>query len=357
MPYKHILIYSAFFVIATVFSFLINGILLRFSKNLGMRNIDENQIRWASTSKPALGGISFYIIFLFSVSLISVVNPENRIMENKQFLGLLAAVTLAFLVGLADDAYNTRPYLKFSAQLTCGLLLASTGTYIKLFDSEFLNHTLTVIWVVGIMNSINMLDNMDAITSLVSFFIILNVLIIMLFLNGFDSFLFLILIGVMASIIGFLGYNWHPSKIYMGDTGSQFLGALLAAIGIVYLWNTPFDVEFKYQSKQILITLIVFLLPVADTTTVIINRLIKKQSPFIGGKDHTTHHLSYLGLNDKQVALLFISISLVSVLIACLIIYLNIWNNLFVIVCAIYLLIIAGALYGITKKANKLKKQ
>ncbi|MES2838107.1 MAG: MraY family glycosyltransferase [Bacteroidota bacterium] len=320
-----------------------------------MRNIDENQVRWASASKPALGGISFYIIFLFSVSFVGIVHSADTLIQNKQFLGILGTVTLAFMIGLADDAYNTRPYLKFSGQLTCGLLLASTGTYIHFFESDLLNYVVSVIWVIGIMNSINMLDNMDGITTNVSIFIIINAIVVLLAVNSFSSPFFLILIGLLGALIGFLYYNWNPSKIYMGDTGSQFLGALLGAVSIIYFWNTPFDLNSKIQLKQIVITALVFVLPIADTSTVVINRLLKKQSPFVGGKDHTTHHLSYLGFSDKQVALIFIAIATLSVIITFVISVLNIWNTLTVSLSLIYIISVVVGLY-LTTKVKRIPK-
>lgn len=320
-----------------------------------MRNIDETQIRWASASKPALGGISFYIVFLFSVSFVSILHSADILIENKQFLGILASATLAFMIGLADDAYNTRPYLKFSGQLTCGLLLAYTGTYINLFDSNLINYSISVLWVIGIMNSINMLDNMDGITTNVSIFIIINAIIILFALNSLSSPFFLILIGLLGALVGFIYYNWHPSKIYMGDTGSQFLGVVLAAISMIYFWNTPFDIVLKQQLKQIILTIVIFILPIADTTSVVINRLLKKQSPFVGGKDHTTHHLSYLGFSDKQVAFIFIAIAIISVIITFFISILNVWNIYIISLSIVYILVVVISLY-LTTKVKQVKK-
>ena len=339
-----------FFIVAFVFSVLINRLFLKFSKNLGMRNVDESIVRWETKSKPAFGGISFYIIFLLSISVYSVISADKSIFEKQQFLGLLLAASLGFIVGLADDAYNTRPYLKFSAQLICGILLISSGTYIQLFDNIYLNYSLTLLWVVGIMNSINMLDNMDAISSIVSIFIFLSGLYILIYIGKTNNIDFLIILGVLASILGFLIYNWHPSKIYMGDTGSQFLGVLLSAMGINYFWNTPFDAGYFSASKQIILTAIIFIVPLVDTTTVVINRLAKKQSPFIGGKDHTTHHLSYLGFNDRKVAILLGGLSFISFLMAVVIVNYKNWSTSMAFCFSAYFLTVFGLIYSTTKK-------
>jgi UDP-GlcNAc:undecaprenyl-phosphate/decaprenyl-phosphate GlcNAc-1-phosphate transferase len=227
-----------FFVSIAVFSFLLNGLLLKFSKTLGIRNNDETIIRWSPASKPALGGISFFICFLISVAGYAVFFSENTPLYNdKKLLGMLASSGIAFLMGLSDDAYNTKPLFKLLTQIICGIILILSGIYISFFEHNILNYFLTVVWVVGMMNSINMLDNMDAITAVVSSFVILAA-IALYFVHGNFSILHMImLVGVLASISGFLFYNWHPSKIFMGDTGSQFLGIFLASVGIMFFWN------------------------------------------------------------------------------------------------------------------------
>lgn len=347
--YSMIIFYLIFGVLATAFSFLLNGLFIKFSKNLGMRNVDENVIRWGSRSKPALGGISFFLNFLFAITFYFMLSHQHSILENVKFTGLMLAVTIGFLVGLADDAYNTRPLLKFSAQVLCGLILCFSGTYIQLFASNILNYFITVFWIVGIMNSINMLDNMDAITTTVSISIIISALIVLSALNSFESIEFIVLIGVLAALIGFLFYNWNPSKIYMGDTGSQFLGVLLGAMAITCFWNTPFDSATHSQTKQVILTLIVFIIPIIDTTTVTINRLGRGQSPFVGGKDHTTHHLSYAGFSDRQVAIIIGIISMFSCLITIWVLSIENWSFYNAALLAVYFLAIFGVLFYISK--------
>jgi len=256
------------------------------------------------------------------------------------------ATTVGFLLGLCDDAYNTSPILKLSTQILCGLILISTGTYINIFEANWLNYALTMVWVVGMMNSINMLDNMDSITTVVSISILGAILFTMLLAGNLGNPLIIIVIGVMASLIGFLYYNWYPSKMYMGDTGSQFLGVLLAALGIIFYWN---GVGFAGESTPIgrfISVSIIFALPIIDTITVSIKRIAKGGSPFVGGKDHTTHHISYLGLNDRQVGLVFVFLSLVSMVIAIIITnYIEYWRQTHTIGFGLYFLILFGILF------------
>lgn len=350
-------IYTVFFIGVVVFSLLINSIFLRFSKTLGIREKQGSVIvRWSSESKPALGGIAFYIIFLLSFTGYSTFYADGDITDNSAFTGLLTATALAFIMGLADDAYNTRPVLKFSVQVLCGIILIASGSCIELFETAWINYLITVLWVVGMMNSINMLDNMDAITTVVSLGILAAAL-LYLYMHGATATVdFFVLLGVFASLTGFLFYNWHPSKLFMGDTGSQFLGIFLAFVGIRFFWNAEDIAGNLYPTKQFVIALIVFILPIADTTSVVINRLARGNSPFVGGKDHTTHHLSYLGLSDSQVALTFAGLSLVSVFISYVLIkFFADWHNIYFFLFALYALLIFVTLF-VTTKMNKQKK-
>ena len=310
-----VLTYGLFFIACLAFSLIINNFLLKFAKTLGIRNTSETIIRWSGTSKPSLGGISFFIIFLFSLIIVSFLFADDGNFFNLGTLGILLAVTAGFLLGLFDDAYNTRPLLKFFTQLICGVILIITGTYIQIFDNNFLNYLLTLFWVVGIMNSINMLDNMDGITTVVSTGILVAVFLGMFLVAGFENPLIVIVLGTIASLVGFLYYNWNPSRMFMGDTGSQFLGIILAAFGINCLWN---GMSLQTEGPAIMrffAVITLFALPIIDTTTVSIKRILRGSSPFVGGKDHTTHHLSYLGLTDRQVAWVFVFLSAVSIIL------------------------------------------
>ncbi len=344
IPQEHyLLILALVFIFTLVFSMLFNTILLRFASTLGIRENVYTISRWSASQKPALGGITFFISFLISVSFHSIFFSNfESIFNNLQALGVLATVCIAFLMGLADDAYNTKPFLKFLVQAFCSVILIFTNNYIQITSYEVFNYILTFLWVVGIMNSINMLDNMDGITSSVSITIIACVFVSLKIgsdeLLLFDS---LLLIGVMGSLCGFLFHNWHPSRMFMGDTGSQFLGMFLAYFGIKYLWNsTDFNGE-HISAKQLSTVLIAFMLPLVDTTFVTISRLMKKKSPFVGGKDHTTHHLSYLGLSDSQVAFLFVGLGGFSVFLVLIINrFIDKWDHLYTAIFFAYFILL-----------------
>ena len=134
------IIYSAFFLTVVCFSLFINAIFLKFATTLGIREQEGAVIRWSNVSKPALGGISFYIAFLFSAACFAIFFEDTQLFQDKSALALLGTTVLAFLMGLADDAYDTKPMLKFGVQFLCGGILIFSENYIRLFDIEFLNY-------------------------------------------------------------------------------------------------------------------------------------------------------------------------------------------------------------------------
>lgn len=349
---------TGLFIFCFVFSILINYILLRFSETLGIRSKQFIQHRWSPTVKPSLGGISFYVIFLLAFIFL-ILSPGSNGLPGLQLVGLLIAASLAFLMGLADDAFNTMPLLKFIAQLFCSIILIFTGNGIHLFPNVFLNHALTIIWVIGIMNSLNMLDNMDGITTIVSAIICGFVIVLNITLRHSSSPVSLLSLGVLGALCGFLIFNFHPSKMFMGDTGSQFLGLFLAATGIEICWNNPIHnapASYPLPLINLIVVALVYLITLSDTTTVVINRLRAGRSPFVGGKDHTTHHLFFKGVTEKRIALLFCALGIGGAYLAYHLI-LNFSETLF-FVSIFYILFVFLFLYlnTILKKRGKTAK-
>jgi UDP-GlcNAc:undecaprenyl-phosphate GlcNAc-1-phosphate transferase len=185
---------------------------------------------------------------------------------------------------------------------------------------------------------------MDGITSITS----INICLFMIALNvskfntvGYISILNL---GVLGALCGFLIFNFHPSKMFMGDTGSQFLGLFLGTMGIDNCWNIalPETAQHLYIFNFVIVVL-VFLVPLTDTCTVIINRLRAGRSPFIGGKDHTTHHLFFKGITEKRIAILYFMLGILGITMA----YNLIFNFSFILlyVSIFYILVVFVTLY------------
>lgn len=348
---------SMIFIFIFILSIGLNSIFLKYVNSFGDRDIQnsDGQNRWGSRRKPSIGGIIFFILFLIGLICNLLVYPSSN---NLSYLfGLLLPITLGFVVGFFDDAYNTVPFLKFFGQLLCAILFIWNGLIINISTSETFNYLVTVFWVVGMMNSINMLDNMDGIVTSTTILTLLFCLFIpSIYQNNLD---FGINIVVVACLFGFLFYNWHPSKMYMGDTGSQFLGVFVAWITIKHAWGFKSPLT-NFHLEETLGPILLLIVPIIDTTTVVFRRIIRRQSPFIGGRDHTTHHLAILGLTDRQVVFALCSISFISgIMFLFFLKSLNIWSQSMTFgIIAFYLIIFSSIqfLYNKAIKKENIKK-
>lgn len=325
-------------------SFVLNLILLRFLRTLGTKDQKAKiEVRWSTQSKPTIGGMSFFFSFLIAVIFGLFINSSIGL----PLLFLCVAATMAFFMGLADDAFNTRPYFKLFVQIACAVLLIAGGFYARLFEAEWMNYLFSLFWIVGMMNSINMLDNMDGVSGGVSFSIFLGLGAVFLHLNM--VFLALIALCMAAGVLGFLFLNWKPAKLYMGDSGSQLLGVLLAALACAGPLNgVVLGISF-FQSLTLLVLL--FLLPISDTTLVTINRLRAGRSPMVGGRDHSTHNLSYLGIKDGQIALIYSLLTLLHAIIIFFVIRSH--ENYFYLSIVVYEVLAFAFLYAISRKNLK----
>ena len=318
-----------------------NKILLRFSKNFGVDSRQtQNLVRWASTSKPTTGGISFYITFLVASLVLVLLRPEGIDLTNR-FLALFLSGTLAFLIGFADDAYGTHPRAKFLGQVACGVILLAFDINIEFFglinaNLVFLDYILTVLWVAGMMNSLNMLDNMDGVTATIATTIALSSLNMIISLEGLGL-IFYVLVAIVGGFVGFLFWNWRPAKVYMGDTGSMFIGMVAAFFGIIYFWNIKATPDNISHLRMGLIPLMVFIVPIMDTTFVTVARLSRGTSPFVGGKDHLTHNLARLGVPEMLVP---VTLGIVSVISGALAFYayklIPEWRGFYSLLFALY---------------------
>ena len=310
--------YSTLILIASlVFVVSLLGYHLLLKRKISLKKKNDTGERFAAQTKPIWGGTVFFasvisaIICVFINGLLQYNTNESGIFTNGQlieFIALAVCCILAFGMGYIDDVNNFSPLFKLIFQLICSAILITTDVHIATSDNIFLNYALTVFWVVGIMNSINMLDNMDGISATTTLIILMGIFGIAFVENCFSD--QIILLFIITSLIAFLFWNWHPAKMYMGDNGSQLLGIMLAYFSIKFVWNSAGDIKgFNYS--QIIFIGMMFLVPLTDTTTVAVNRFLAGHSPFVGDRFHTTHCLAYKGLSIPQAVLLLDSITII----------------------------------------------
>ncbi len=303
-------------------------------------------VRFASQSKPIFGG------FIFLAGCISGILTNYFFVSDLTYFAYLIPIVIAFSAGLADDLYNTPPGFKLLTQVITGFAIYYSGIMPLYFNNTALDLLICILWTVTIMNSLNMLDNMDSITSSVSLIIILSAIVSgSLFGNNFHSISFAISLSV--ALLVFLFTNWHPAKMYMGDNGSQLLGAGVAIITLQSFAPQSFiqDETALYSLIGLIIALII---PLTDTATVSLNRIMDGKSPFVGDKNHTTHNLFYLGFQIRTIALIFIFLTFTTNIIAYLLLNGNISFSNNTAYILIFVLLISISLY-ITTKVSKRK--
>ena len=198
---------------------------------------------------------------------------------------------------------------------------------------------------------------MDGITGTTVFFTLLSCLLSCYFIgNSKEPYWIFTIVSMLGALIGFLRYNINPSKMFMGDAGSQFIGLFVAFFTIKYLWNLG-SITQNHSWVSLLITLTALTPAAADTLTVVINRLKAGKSPMVGGKDHTTHHLVYAGYSDRQVWYVFTLIGFLSFLLSVFIIYLVRHNSINIIpIFLLFFLVVFYLLFRNTLRYHEPKK-
>ena len=276
-------------IIIASFSTLLLGVALTLiaraaSHRVGMVAAPRND-RWHQQPTPLLGGVAIYATFVIGFLVFAPKLPGTY--------AILAGATLLFLTGLVDDAIHIKPYAKLVLQMIAAATLVFFGLHLPWGNYEWINDLLTIFWLVGMTNAINLLDNMDGLAGGIS--LISSVFLTITFLiNGQTSDAVLpALLG--GAVLGFLVFNLNPASIFMGDSGSMFLGFTLA--GTALLADTA---RFRSLTSVLLTPVLIMMLPIFDTCFVTVARKLSGRPISQGGRDHTSHRLVALGVSERR---------------------------------------------------------
>jgi UDP-GlcNAc:undecaprenyl-phosphate GlcNAc-1-phosphate transferase len=258
---------------------------------------------------------------------------------------VLGPALLLGLIGLWDDIRNLPPLPRFIAQTLAGVFTASillfTDNVGNPTGSSIFDSIITVVWIVGICNSINFFDNLDG--GAAGTVAISSTALAYLALSG-DQYLIAALSTVTAgATLGFLVWNKNPAKIYMGDAGALFLGVLLATLTVRFEPNT------QTQIGSYLIPILLLAIPILDTTIAVLSRVRRHLSTFQGGQDHLSHRLIRAGLSRRQAALILWTLSTFFAAVALLISTLNNAIETYVVTVATLLWVLLFTLFFKTK--------
>jgi len=273
-------------------------IVRRFAISREIYDLPNSSHKTHAEPIPYLGGVAI-VMGTIAVSYLALIAKDLTLKNLGLATSVIAPALILALVGLWDDMKNLRPFPRLIMQSTVGvgtaIFLLVTNTMGVPTGHVWLDGLITLIWIVGICNSINFFDNMDggaagtvAISSLALGY---------LGYQGGQYFVAAMSVVVAGSTIGFLLWNKSPARIYMGDAGALFLGVLIATLTIRF--HPHAQTKWTSFSTKILLLAI----PILDTSVAVTSRLLRKISPFQGGQDHLSHRLVRAGL-ERRIAVI-----------------------------------------------------
>lgn len=301
------------FAVAMVIAFLMTPPVKRFAMQVGAMDVPRDGRRVHDHPVPRMGGLAIFLGF--TVAMILFVSFTTQV------LGLMLGALIIAAMGAVDDIVNLRPWIKLSIQIVAALVAIRCGIIFNAVSNPnilsdvltipigSLSIPLTVLWIVGCTNAVNLIDGLDGLAVGVSAISSMTMLIVSLFVA--DPNTTFILAALCGACVGFMPFNMNPAKIFMGDVGSQFLGFVLACVSVMGLFKLHTVITF-------LVPVLAMAIPLADTVFAFCRRIVHGQSPFHADKGHFHHRLLAMGLNQKQAVAVLYGVSAVMGLVAVL---------------------------------------
>jgi len=236
---------------------------------------------------PLLGGLSLYVAFFAGVFFTT--------QSNNCMYGILIGGTILLVLGMLDDKLGMMPQMKLSGQILVALIAYKSGIKVATVEDYYLSMFFTVFWIVGITNAFNLLDNLNGLSAGIAG--IASVFFGVMALQNSQTYVAILSFALAGACFGFLKHNFPKAKIFMGDSGSMFLGFTLACIAVLGSWETD------KITLSLSLPILVLGYPIFDTTLVTILRIVEGRSIFLGGKDHSSHILASTGYKKKRAVL------------------------------------------------------
>lgn len=329
------------FIVSFAFTFATTPLVRRFAFKIGAIDIPKDNRRMHKKPTPRIGGLA--IIFGFTVATLCFAQPS------RQLYGTLAGAAIIAVMGVIDDCKNLPAKLKFVIQIIAALVVVFAGDIkIDVFTNpnflsdnpywvlpEWLSVTLTVIWIVFITNAVNFIDGLDGLAAGVSAIMSISLVFISIRVGEYSIAIFGI--ALMGSCFGFLPFNFNPAKIFMGDTGSTFLGFMLATLSIQGVFKSYAVISFA-------VPLLILGLPLFDALFAMIRRILRGQSPMTADRGHLHHRLVDMGFSQKQTVFILYAISGVLGITAVLLAESGVLRALLLVICVLILLLIGSML-------------
>lgn len=287
------------FILALAVAFAATPAVKMLAIRIKAVDVPRDSRRMHKTPIPRLGGLAIFLGFLVSILIFGRTGP--------QMAAILVGAILLVALGMVDDVVALKPGIKFLGQIVAALIPTLAGVVITRFTNPFsaggyfnleiFSIPVTILWIVGITNAVNFIDGLDGLACGVSAIATVTMFVIAVLYSEYQ--IALMMAALAGACLGFLPYNMNPAKIFMGDTGSMFLGYILAVTSIQGLFKFYAVISFA-------VPFILLGLPIFDTAFAIIRRLAHGQSPLQADRGHVHHRLIDLGFDQKQsVAILY----------------------------------------------------
>lgn len=278
---------------AALISFLATPIVKRMAYAVGAIDVPKDDRRMHSEPIPRLGGLAIAIAFLLTVVVLADLNEQIR--------GILFGAVIILVLGVVDDCVALRAVFKFLIQILAAYIVVRNGCSIRYLSNPFSDVgymdlgiwsvPITIIWIVAITNAVNFIDGLDGLACGVSAISAATLLVISLLIA--EGNVAVIVAALVGGCLGFLPYNFNPAKIFMGDTGSTFLGFILACLSIQGMFKLYAIISFA-------VPFLVLSIPIFDICFAILRRLAKGQNPMKADRGHIHHRLIDMGFSQKQ---------------------------------------------------------
>ncbi len=304
-------------ILAFIVAFSATPIAKKLAFKIGAVDIPKDNRRMHNKPIARLGGLAivagFFVAVLYNIVGSLYDNSAVFILDSK-LLGFLIGVIIVVTMGIIDDIVQLKARYKLIFQISAAIIIVVSGTRIENITNPFsstgmtslniyVSYIITVLWIVGITNALNLIDGLDGLAAGVSSIASLSLFCVSVIVG--DPYSALITAILTGATLGFLPYNFNPAKIFMSDTGANFLGFALAFVSIQGALKS-------YATLSIAIPLLVLGLPLFDTVFAIIRRVVGKKSIMVADRGHLHHRLIDMGLSQKQsvVAMYILSAAL-----------------------------------------------
>jgi UDP-GlcNAc:undecaprenyl-phosphate GlcNAc-1-phosphate transferase len=334
---RNYLLYIAAFAAAFGITIFMIPISKKAAKHMGA--IDYPRARgMIKEPVPRMGGLAIVTGFIATMFILTPFLAEFR---TAQFAGFIAGALIIFILGMADDVYDLNAKLKFAVQVAAAAFAVGTGTRVNVSFMPFYQYLrgfeapITILWIVGVTNAVNLIDGLDGLAAGVSSIGALC-LMALCFLSGSE--IAVVFTACLAgSCFGFLPRNFNPAEIIMGDTGAMFLGYVLAVSSVIGV--------FKYYALlAVVLAVLVLALPILDTSFAMIRRMASGRSIMSADRGHLHHRLIDAGFSQKQTVALMYALSALSGFIAVLI-ALRDYRSIGIVAASVAILAVMAILY------------